>query len=337
MSGPPETFIIINHSAARARAAWCAVRPELERHGVPFAAHEARGPGDAQRRAREALQEGYRTVAVVGGDGTLGEVASGFFTADESREDGSGMPAPINRDAALAVLPGGTGNDFARACQQERATLALWIERLVAHARAADQAQTTRAIDVLHGQVYVRGSNGDQGAQRSFVCLNAATLGIGAEVAGRVAAQAGAVRGMPGEARFAIAALGALARWRSRRMRLLVDGEEVLTCGTNLVAVANSAYAGGGMMFSPEARVDDGLLDVVTACDLSRAVILREMARIHRGGHVANPRVRIWRGRRVRIETEPSSDPLPIEADGDVRGHTPVEFQVMPGALRVVV
>ena len=169
-----------------------------------------------------------------------------------------------------------------------------------------------------------------------FLCINAATLGIGAEVAGRVAAQGKRVRRLSGEARFALAAVAALARWRLRRLAVQVDDDAPQECLTNLVAVANSPFAGGGMMFAPAARADDGQLDVVTACDLSRAQIVRELTRIHRGGHLANPRVHITSGVRVRIEHLTQHDALAIEADGDVRGHTPVEFRVIAGALHVV-
>ena len=98
----------------------------------------------------------------------------------------------------------------------------------------------------------------------------------------------------------------------------------------------NNPYAGGGMMFAPGARPDDGALDVVTTDRLSRIVLVRELTRIHRGGHVVNPSITITRGTRVLIETEPATDPLSIEADGDIRGHTPVELRVVPHALRVV-
>jgi diacylglycerol kinase family enzyme len=105
----------------------------------------------------------------------------------------------------------------------------------------------------------------------------------------------------------------------------------------NLTAVANGLYAGGGMMLSPQAKIDDGKLDVVTASGLSRAEVVRELARIHKGGHVDNPKVRIVQGKGVSIETFSPEDAMPIEADGNVRGLTPVEFRVMPLALRFVV
>ena len=104
----------------------------------------------------------------------------------------------------------------------------------------------------------------------------------------------------------------------------------------NLVAVANGLYAGGGMMLSPQARNDDGKLDVVTASGLNRLQVVRELPRIHRGGHVANPKVRIFQGSSARIETFAPEDAMLIEADGNLRGKTPVEFQIMPRALRFV-
>jgi diacylglycerol kinase family enzyme len=105
----------------------------------------------------------------------------------------------------------------------------------------------------------------------------------------------------------------------------------------NLVAVANARFAGGGMMLSPQAEIDDGKLDVVTASGLNRAAILRELTRIHKGGHVANPKVKIVQGRHVSIQTFAADDALRIEVDGNVSGHTPADYSIMPGALRIVV
>jgi diacylglycerol kinase family enzyme len=247
----------------------------------------------------------------------------------------------VNHSAARALLPAGTGNDFARAVEGRRASLESWIARLVAHCRApgdaSQPAETTRAVDVLHGTAAAAGGAKAGAGVRSFLCLNAVTVGVGAEVAARVAAHGGLARRLPGEARFALAAAVGVARWRERRVVVCVDGGEARELRTNLIAVVNSRFAGGGMMFSPDARVDDGLLDVVTAARLSRATLLREMARVHSGGHVANPRVRIERGARVRIEPASDGDALPVEADGDVRGRTPLELAVMPRALRVVI
>jgi diacylglycerol kinase (ATP) len=144
------------------------------------------------------------------------------------------------------------------------------------------------------------------------------------------------MRKFSGEARFAAAAVGALRAWRERRVRVTVDGALVREGEMNLVAVGNGPYAGGGMMLSPNARANDGKLDVVTASGLTRAAVIRELPRIHRGGHVKNPKVQITQGERVRVETFSPQDAMLIEADGNVRGRTPVEFRIMPSALKIV-
>lgn len=322
-------FVVVNHTAARARGAWPRVRDALTRAGVRVEAHESTRPGETEERTRAALEHGFETVAAVGGDGTLSAAASGFFEQCEGLPEGS-LPRAVNPSASLALLPAGTGDDFARGLSGgRREPLETWVARLVGHCRRdAVSAETLKRVDVLLGSV-------DGGARR-FICLNAATLGIGAEVSARVAAQGRTVRRLPGEARFALAALPRLAAWRARRVRVTVDGRVWEECGTNLLAVVNGTYAGGGMNFSPGATLDDGLLDVLAVCDISRPALLRELSRIHTGGHLHNPHVKLTRATHVRVETLDPADSLGVEADGDVRGHTPAEFRVMPAALNVV-
>jgi diacylglycerol kinase (ATP) len=261
----------------------------------------------------------------VGGDGTLSAAASGYFGPCDSLAEGD-SPRAVNSSAALAVLPAGTGDDFARGLSGgRREPLEAWLARLIHHCAHPESA---RGVDVILGSV-------DGGARR-FVCVNAVTIGVGAEVASRVGAQGGVVRRLPGEARFALAAVRSLFEWRNRRVRFRVDEGEWEECATNLLAVVNGAYAGGGMNLSPRASLNDGLLDVLAVDGLSRASLVRELARVHSGGHLSNPNVKLTIGTRVRVETIEASDPLGVEADGDPRGHTPADFRVIPSALRVV-
>ncbi|HYY56734.1 MAG TPA: hypothetical protein VE842_05335, partial [Pyrinomonadaceae bacterium] len=260
--------------------------------------------------------------------------AAGFFDTSAERPDPAALPAPINKEAVLAVIPAGTGDDFARGLLQgKRESAKRWAMRLVAHHHGEDNTAATaarkRLVDVICGHT-------DEGAHE-FICLNAATIGIGAEVASRVARQTGFALRLPGEARFVQAALGALMKWRERRAVVSIDcdGPTLIECTSNLIAVANGRYAGGGMMFAPDARLDDGMMDLVIAADgLSRAMILRELPRIRRGAHLSNPRVRTLQATSVRVKTP--DDPLLVEADGNVRGLTPATFRILPRALRVL-
>ncbi|HEY0320860.1 MAG TPA: YegS/Rv2252/BmrU family lipid kinase [Pyrinomonadaceae bacterium] len=325
-----RTLVIINPAAARARRAWPKISSALRDNGLDFDVYETAFAGDATQKTREALHAGYLTVAVVGGDGTLSEAASGFFEFHEV-EQGANLvlPSPINANAALAMLPAGTGDDFARGLAGRREPLNEWIKRLIVHMRSVDLSRT-RVIDVIAASFATEKGN------RSFICLNVSTIGLGAEVAARVASQSRFMQRLPGEARFLSAACGALLMWRERLTRVMVDESETIECASNLIAVANNVYAGGGMMFAPDARPDDGLIDLMLSCNLTRRAILRELPRIHSGGHLKNPNVRLFKAKHVRLEPVTPEDALPIEADGNPRGHTPAEFQIMPGALRIV-
>lgn len=310
-------LIIVNPSAAKALSSWPTIQKQLDSAGIVYEAYKTRSPGDATEKTRAALNSGVQSIVVVGGDGTLSEAAEGFFQFNNDLEI---PPAPINPSATLGILPAGTGDDFARGLRRKRSPLHEWIETVI-----SGHAQT---IDVLYGRC--------NAYEKPFICLNASTMGIGGETAGRVAAQGKFMRNFSGEFRFVFAAVGALAAWRERRVRVTVDGRVVVDGPMNLAGVANGLYAGGGMMLSPEARIDDGKLDVITASGLTRTNVVTEMSRIHIGGHVKNPKVTITQGTIVTIETLLAQDAMPLEADGNVRGVTPVRFQVLPGALRFV-
>lgn len=325
-------LVIVNNVAANARRAWPTVEASLKENGFRFEAHVTTRAGDATEAVRAALRAGYEVIAVVGGDGTLSEAAAGFFALDEKDAVGDVPPRQVKRDAVLALLPAGTGDDFARGLKGRRVPLSEWATALIEYCRQPD-AERTRSIDVIYGSV---GQSARGAGANRFICLNVVTIGLGAEVALRVGAQGSLMQRLPGEARFVAAACGALSAWRERAVRIRIDEEAALECRSNLLAVANGVYAGGGMMFAPAARVDDGQLDVLISCDITRATILRELPRIRRGTHLSNPKVRARQATSVSIETSGEDDALPVEADGNVRGITPASFRIMPGALRII-
>lgn len=324
MSPSPRPLIIINNTAARTRRAWPVIRARLDETGISYDLYETAAAGDATAHTRAALEQGRDLIGVVGGDGTLSETAAGFFRPSDGAD---AEPLPVNAEATLAILPAGTGDDFARNLAGRRAPLSQWIETFIAYCQQSRE-RTTRLVDVLR----IRTDN----FERHVIGINASTLGLGGETAARVAAQGKTMRRLSGELRFVGAALGALAVWRERPVRIQIDSALLIEGPMNLVAVANARYAGGGMMLSPQAEMDDGKLDVVTASGLNRATILRELTRIHQGGHVANPKVKIAQGSCVSIQTTPE-DALLIEVDGNVCGRTPADYRVVPAALRIVV
>jgi YegS/Rv2252/BmrU family lipid kinase len=303
------------------------VRERLGAAGIEVDVHETTSAGDATTATTAALRSGCDTIIAVGGDGTLSETANGFF------EWSRGGLQPIAPNAVMALIPAGTGNDLAHGLGGDCVrTTDEWIDLLLAYLKPADGGyphwMATDAIDVIHGAT-------NDGASH-FVVLNAATLGLGPEAAGKVAEQPKGLHFLPGSIRFVLAAVADLVRWRERFVKVTIDGGTPLTCQTNLLGVCNSTYAGGGMMLAPGARVDDGRFDLLLACGLTRMMIARELLRIRRGGHLENPCVRVCTATSVRIEAQTHDDVLLVEADGNLRGHTPAEFRILPSALRLL-
>ena len=212
----------------------------------------------------------------------------------------------VGTGARLGIVPLGTGNDFARSLGLA-GNLDLAVRTLV-HG-------TPRRIDL--------GRTGD----RYFI--NAAGCGFDALVAERVNRGYRWLRGTPA---YVLAMLQSLATHRAANMRITADGES-LELRAMLCCVANSPGYGGGMRIAPDARIDDGALDLCILKEAGTFEFLRAFPRVFRGTHVTHPKFMTRRVTRVRIETDP---PIPVLIDGEVNHMTPIEFEVVPGAIEVM-
>ncbi|HLV81020.1 MAG TPA: diacylglycerol kinase family protein, partial [Chthonomonadaceae bacterium] len=208
--------------------------------------------------------------------------------------------------ALLGVLPLGTGNDLARA-------LGLY-------------GSLERAVETLFTG---RPRRLDLGCALGRPFLVAAGCGFDAVVAARVN------RGGPllrGTAAYIAAVLECLQTFRPAALRLTLDGQP-LEARAMLCTVANAPTYGGGMRIAPDARLDDGWLDVCLVGDVGRVEFLRAFPRVFRGTHVTHPKVTMLRARHICVESDP---PLPVNVDGDVLGATPATFTLAPHAISVL-
>lgn len=305
----PQSAIIVNPAAGNGRAGreWPALAERLRAAGIAFRQMVTCGPGDATLLARQAIAERAERLIVVGGDGTLNEVVNGYLN-----EDGT-----LVRDApALALVPLGTGSDFARGMGISGEAAALEVLK----------RGHTRSLDL--GIAMFRDGQGRE-ATRAFA--NVADFGLGPETSDLIA------RGPKrlGPAAYLYGALRAIAAFTPTPIRVEVDDEPIYDGPSGMAVIANSSHFGGGMRVAPRARVDDGLFEVlVLDCASRRTLVTEILPRIYRGAHLGHPAILQARGRAVTIT---ASKPFPLEVDGEIVGATPAQFSLLPGALRVLV
>lgn len=289
-----DTFFIVNPSAGSGRALRAWKRLQ-ELTGTALPSRLTKGPGHASELAVEAAQEGYPLVVAVGGDGTANEVVNGL------------MQLSPERRPAFGQLSSGTGNDFARNVGLPR-RVDQWVRML--------REPRLRSLDL--GRV-----NG-----RYF--LNATGVGFDAEVA-YLADRLPTV--FTGTFNYLVSILVELVTYRSETMRIQVDGTR-LEKQCFLVAVGNLPHVGGGIRICPGARADDGLFEVVVVEALPRLEVLRVLPKAFSGGHIGHPKVQVYSGRQVIID---SDAPLHLQADGEVFAGLPANFEVHPAALQLLV
>jgi YegS/Rv2252/BmrU family lipid kinase len=284
--------LIVNPSAGGGRAgkALPSVRDALRTHGLEHHVECTTSLEHARELARVAAGADETAVAL-GGDGLIGAVASAL-------RGGTGV---------LGVLPGGRGNDFARA-------LGIPLEP-----RAACEVLASGVVKPL-----------DLGEANGETFIGIASCGFDSE-ANRIANE---TRLVSGNLVYAYGALRALAGWRAATFRIEVDGATVRTVKGYTVAAANSKAYGGGMWLAPDASLEDGLLDVVVVGDVPKTRFLRLLPTVFKGEHVRQPQVEVIRCGEVTIDAE---RPFQMYADGDPIAALPVTVRALPGAVRVLV
>jgi len=284
--------LIVNPSAGGGKAgrALADVQTSLTRLGLDHHAEPTRGLGHARELAREAAAAGETAVAF-GGDGLVGAVADALSESE----------------GVLGVVPGGRGNDFARA-------IGIPLE-------------PTAACEVLRSGV-VRSLDLGEADSRTFIGI--ASCGFDS-VANRIANETRLVRG---NLVYAYGALRALVGWKPATFTVELDGGGLRKVTGYTVAAANSKAYGGGMMMAPDASLEDGLLEIVIVGHVPRLRFLRLLPTVFNGEHVRQPNVEVIRSASARIS---ASRQFTMYADGDPIAELPVTVRARPAAVRTIV
>lgn len=254
----------------------------------------------------ERSRHGEELARIAAGEGYDRVVALG---GDGTiNEVGNGL---MGTRAAMAVVSVGTGNDWIR-------TVNIPKDPEAAVRIAFNGRRVPMDVGLAVGYRYF---------------FNIAGIGFDAEVSRRVNDYGPVLKAIGGTLPSLLAIGGTLFSFMGAPVRVQLDDRTLEIPRMLLMAVGIARYYGGGMYILPEAVIDDGQFDLAWGEDLGRAELIRLVGKIYKGGHVGHPKVSFARGRRI---TATSTQRVAFHLDGDVAGNLPVTFEILPGALDVI-
>jgi diacylglycerol kinase (ATP) len=293
-----DTFVIVNPAAGHGRA----LRSERAVKSL-FALHDRRAEfihskssEDIREQAARAAAEGFRYVVGLGGDGAFHHVVEGLY----------------GTDAVAGFFPAGNGNDIAEG---------LGIPADAVLAADAFLKSKPRAVDLVR----VRFADGHEAHY-----IGAGGMGLDAEAAQLANTK---FKGWPGVTRYLAGAFWTFFHEPPFELRAEIDGE--IWSGRGIfAAVANGARYGSGVRIAPDAKMDDGWLDVALVGAIGWMRLVEAIPIVLTSGDLRGfPELQRHRGKRVVLSTD---RPAKVHGDGELLGESPAEFEVLPGALRVM-
>jgi diacylglycerol kinase (ATP) len=286
--------VILNPTAGRGAGARLSshIAARLQSHGLDFELIPTNAPGHATLLARDAVTQGKEAVIAVGGDGTTNEVLNGLLQANAGPNG-----------TALGILPIGTGNDFAFGAGL---TLDLW---------EACQLLTrgnSRVIDIGWVQA-------DNEEPRYF----GNGVGIGFDAICNIESRK--VKRLKGFAVYLVAVLRTIAIYYQVPRTMIHIDEKQIVQPSLMVSIMNGERMGGGFYITPGSRMDDGLLDVCIAGEVSRLRMIGFVPQFMRGTHTTDRRITMSQGQKIAVISEL---PWAGHVDGEIYGVGARRFEI---------
>lgn len=272
--------------------------------------------GNGMALVRDLPRKGFGNIVAVGGDGTINEVANGFF--EETTGARGSRLRPINPDAVMGIVPCGTRN--------------LVAKSLGLPAGAVECCQTfvkgsPTKIDIIA----ISATNPDGSSRPLRIFLNAAEMGVGAEIIDRSKKIRSRVKSRLVSTVAAV--ISTVPSYESNSCDLFVGGRKK-AANMTMGVVANSKFLGGGFVVAPRASMSDGLLDLVVLKYSGSLKMLDELIDIKTGNYDGKDNIMYSKAKKVAIK--PKERKMTVTIDGERAGILPATFQVFPKALAVV-
>ena len=326
-----EAVLIVNPSSCSGLTGkgWEELFPRIKSvlGGNPKVVHTKKA-GDGTILARHFLKKGFTRIVALGGDGTLNEVANGFFEDSRVRKSKQGTDVifpspsklrPINPKATMAVVPCGTRNVLAKS---------LGLPEGVVECCRALSLGKPRKVDVISATV----TNLDKSAVTTRVVLNAAEIGLGAEIIDRSKKVRKAVNSRIVSTIAGI--ISTVPTYQSNECEVsLNDGQKRFSANMTMTMVANGSFLGGGFRAAPKADMSDGLLDLVILKDSGSLKMLDELVNMKDGDYSEEDKIFYRQVQKVSLGSKERD--VTVTIDGEPIGILPATFEIMPNALAI--
>jgi YegS/Rv2252/BmrU family lipid kinase len=286
---------------------WTEIADRLEARGISYSVSFTKYRFHAREIATEALKEGFRQIIVVGGDGALHEVLSGIMTQSK---------VPSNQ-VTLAIIPVGSGNDWARLHEIPKG----YDDVTDVIARGKSVVQDVAKVDSVM-----------DGAPFTSYMVNIGGLGFDAQVCHNFDLEKKEGKATS-DALYLKCLLKGFMGYDSRFFRIITDGNLFYEGDVFSVAMGIGKYSGGGMIQTPNALFDDGLIDLTVIKNIPKSKILRKIPTLFTGKIYDVKEVIHTKARVIEVSAEPESF---VEVDGEAVGLSPIRVEVIPAAIRVI-
>lgn len=292
----------------KAGQAWARVSQLLKERGVAFSEAFTEYQSHAIELTKEALRAGYRKILTLGGDGAIHEILNGVMTQTE-------VPS---QEVTIAMIPVGSGNDWPRYHQIPLNDIDKAVDVIVADKEMVQDVVKVETIN--NGNPYTR------------YMVNIGGLGFDAQVCHLF--EASKKKGKSGDAQYYKCLMQGFLWYKCPNFTIKVDGEPFYEGPAFSVALGNGRYCGGGMMETPKAVIDDGLLDLTVVKKLWKGKFLFATKRLFNGTVLDMKEVLHTRAKNtIEIEATPASF---MEVDGEPVGCSPAKCTLIPAAIKVV-
>lgn len=294
--------------------------------------------GDGTNLTRNFIKKGYKKIVAIGGDGTINEVANGFFEEDirihgggsseyNNKDNDSFLTQavfkPINSAAVMAVFPCGTRNVLVKS---------LDLPADFAECCLNFETYKLQKVDVIS----VKATNIENHSKTAMrIYLNAAEIGIGAEVIDK----AKKVRSVVNNRLISTVTglVTTVPTYESSLCEISIDdGHESILTKMTMGVVANGKFLGGGFKAAPEANVLDGLLDVVILKESSSLEMIENFLNIKDGNYTNEGDVFYRQAKKVSIKSKEENRDITVTIDGEPIGILPATFEVLQNALTIL-